>query len=157
MVAATSVIAKPISNDDIKLNGFACSVRTEVNCATGMYIKPSTTNPRMSDMILILPLNQLLKRIPPSIVPIPIQSKVMLPRTKLPIICLLVNILVNPKFSSTRSTGNFEIPLYMATNIIIIPAKVENILINVEGVGRFRELKALSTSNALITKASPKN
>ena len=110
----------------------------------------------MSDMVIILPLNQLLKSEPASIVAIPIQSRVIVPWMKLPIIILLLNILVIPIFGVSVSLGMFERPLTMDTTTIRSPAKVENILMKPEGVGLPSELKALSKSNALMIKAIPK-
>ena len=110
----------------------------------------------MSDMVIILPLNQLLKSEPASIVAIPIQSRVIVPWMKLPIIILLLNILVIPIFGVNVSLGMFERPLTMDTTTIRSPAKVENILMKPEGVGLPSELKALSKSNALMIKAIPK-
>ncbi len=89
----------------------------------------------MSDMVIILPLNQLLKSEPASIVAIPIQSRVIVPWMKLPIIILLRNILVIPIFGVSVSLGMFERPLTMDTTTIRSPAKVENILMKPEGVG----------------------
>jgi hypothetical protein len=107
-------------------------------------------------MVIILPLNQLLKSEPASIVAIPIQSRVIVPWMKLPIIILLLNILVIPIFGVSVSLGMFERPLTMDTTTIRSPAKVENILMKPEGVGLPSELKALSKSNALMIKAIPK-
>lgn len=35
-VATISVIAKPMKSDDIKVNGFVLSVKTDVNCKIGI-------------------------------------------------------------------------------------------------------------------------
>ena len=78
-VAATNVIANPINNEEIRLNGLARSVRTDVNCRIGIYNNASTTSRKISDIVRILPLNQLLKSDPASIVAIPIQSRVIVP------------------------------------------------------------------------------
>jgi hypothetical protein len=65
--------------DDMRLKGFVLSVRMEVNWSTGIYNKARTTNLRISDIVLILPLNQLLSNEPAKIVAIPIQSSVIVP------------------------------------------------------------------------------
>ena len=109
----------------------------------------------ISENILILPLNQLLRNIPPKIVPRPIQIRVIAPFTKPPTTALVVMIseMLAP-FAITPS-GMLEIPFDIPTKIIMIPAKVENILMNVDGVVLLRELMDLSISNALITNATP--
>lgn len=155
-MAAISVIASPIKREDINENGLVRSIKTEVNCKIGMYNNAKTTNLRISDIVVILPLNQLLNREPASIVANPIQSKVIVPWMKLPMIILFVTIFTILGCCETRSTGTFENPFTIETTMIRTPAKVEKILINPEGVGRPNELNALSRSKALIMKAIPK-
>ena len=69
--------------------GLYLSVKTDVNCKIGIYSKVRTTNLRISEIILILPLNQLLSKVPDNIVAIPIDSSVIIPWAKLPTIILL--------------------------------------------------------------------
>lgn len=121
----------------------------------GMYIKPSITNLKISESILILPLNQLLRNIPPKIVPRPIQIRVIEPLTKPPTTALVVMISEAPASFAIAPSGMSEIPLDIPTNIIMIPANVENILMNVDGVVLLREPMDLSISKALITNATP--
>src|ERR1051326_1275989 len=78
-VAATNVIAKPIRRDEIKVNGFVRSIKTDVNCRMGKYSNANTTRRKISDIAVILPLNQLLSRAPTNIVAIPIHNNVMVP------------------------------------------------------------------------------
>src|SRR5918995_409103 len=120
-----------------------------------MYIVPSITNLMISENILILPLNQLLRKIPPKIVPRPIQMRVIAPLTKPPTTALFVMISEMLAPFGIAPSGMSEIPLDIPTRIIMIPANVENILINVDGVVLLRELRDLSISNALITNATP--
>ena len=109
----------------------------------------------MSDIVPILPLNQLLSKEPANIVANPIHSKVIVPCIKLPMITLLVTILSKLACCEIISTGIFENPFTMETTMIKTPAKVEKILMNPDGVGLPRELIALSRSKALIMKAIP--
>ena len=82
-------MANPASSEEINVNGFVPSVKTDVNCKIGIYSKVRTTNLRISEIILILPLNQLLSKVPDNIVAIPIHSSVIIPWAKLPTIILL--------------------------------------------------------------------
>ena len=120
-----------------------------------MNIKPSITNLRISERMVMLPLNQLLRSIPPKIVPSPIQIKVNEPCTKSPTITLFVTISEMLEPFAIAPSGILDIPLDIPTKIIMIPAKVENILMNVEGVVLFSDPIALSISKALITNATP--
>src|SRR5919109_1865820 len=120
-----------------------------------MYIVPSITNLMISENILILPLNQLLRNIPPNIVPRPIQISVIDPLTNPPTTALVVMISDILAPLTIAPGGMSEIPFDIPTKIIMIPANVENILMNVEGVVLLRELSDLSISNALITNATP--
>ena len=154
-VAATNVIANPASSEEINVNGFVPSVKTDVNCKIGIYSKVRTTNLRISEIILILPLNQLLSKVPDNIVAIPIHSSVIIPWAKLPTIILLeiISEVLIPDLST--SVGILEKPLATETNMIRIPAKIENIRIKVLGVGLPSDPKALSISNARIMNALP--
>ena len=105
--------------------------------------------------MVMLPLNQLLRSIPPKIVPSPIQIKVNEPCTKSPTITLFVTISEMLAPFVIAPSGILDIPLDIPTKIIMIPAKVENILMNVEGVVLFSDPIALSISKALITNATP--
>lgn len=104
----------------------------------------------------MLPLNQLLSKMPPKIVAIPIQIKVIEPWTKSPTTMRFVMISEMLASLAIIPSGILDIPLDIPTKIIMIPAKAENILMKVEGVVRFNELIDLSISNALITNATPK-
>jgi hypothetical protein len=106
-------------------------------------------------MILMLPLNQLLSKVPASIVAIPIHSSVIVPWAKLPTIILLEIISAVLILGLSASVGMLEKPFTIDTNIIRIPANIENIRINVLGVGLPSEPKALSMSNARIMNALP--
>lgn len=155
-MAAIRVIASPIKSDEINENGLVRSIKTEVNCKMGMYNNAKTTNLRISDIVVILPLNQLLSREPANIVANPIQSKVIVPWIKLPMIILFVMIFAILGCCEMRSTGTLDSPFTIETTIISTPAKAEKILINPEGVGLPKELNALSRSKALIMKAIPR-
>ena len=78
-VAATKVMANPINNEEIKLNGLVRSVNTDVNWRIGIYNKANTTRRKISDIVKILPLNQLLRSDPARIVAMPIQRSVIVP------------------------------------------------------------------------------
>ena len=52
-------------------------------------------------------------------------------------------------------SGILENPFDIPTNIIMIPANAENILMKVDGVVLFRDPSDLSISNALIINATP--
>ena len=154
-VAATNIIANPARSEEINVNGLVPSVKTDVNCKIGIYSKVRTTSLRISEIILILPLNQLLSKVPANIVAIPIHSKVIVPWAKLPTIILLeiISEVLIPDRSA--SVGILEKPFAIETNIIRIPANIENIRIKVLGVGLPSDPKALSISNARIMKALP--
>ena len=128
---------------------------SDVNCNMGMYNNAKTTSLKISYIILILPLNQLLSSIPAKIVDIPIHNNVMVPDTKFPNIDLLVIIDATPFSDSNASGGIWEIPFNIEAKIINVPAKYENILINPEGVGFENETIALSMSKALKINAKP--
>jgi hypothetical protein len=131
------------------------SVNIDVNCKIGMYSKLRTTSLRISDMILILPLNQLLNKVPDSMVAIPIHSSVIVPWAKLPTIILLVIISAGLIFGVRASVGILENPFAIDTKIIRIPAKIENIRIKALGVGLSSDPNALSISKARIINALP--
>lgn len=78
-VAASNVIAKPISREEIKVNGLVRSIKTEVNWSIGKYSSANTTRRSISDIAVTLPLNQLLRRVPTKMVAIPIHNSVMVP------------------------------------------------------------------------------
>jgi hypothetical protein len=120
-----------------------------------MYNNPKTTNLKMSYIILILPLNQLLRRIPAKIVDIPIHSSVIVPDAKFPNSDLFVIIDAIPFCDSRIDGGIWEIPFNIDAKIINVPAKYENILMNPEGVGLENETIALSMSKALRINAKP--
>src|SRR5688500_3110181 len=112
-----------------------------------MYIVPSITNLMIFEIILLLHLNQLIINIPPIIVPRPIQIRVIAPLTKPPTPALFVMISEMLVPFAIASSGMFEIPLDIPTKIIMIPANVENILINVEGVVRSEERRVEKECN----------
>ena len=72
-------MANPINREEIKLNGLVRSVKTDVNCRIGIYNNANTTRRKISDIVSILPLNQLLRSDPARIVAIPIQRSVIVP------------------------------------------------------------------------------
>ena len=100
-----------------KMDWFVLS-KLKVNCKMGMYNNAKTTNLRISDIVVILPLNQLLSREPASIVANPIQSKVIVPWIKLPMIILFVMILTILGCCEMRSTGTLDSPFTIETTII---------------------------------------
>ena len=110
----------------------------------------------MSDIALMLPLNQLLRSEPAITVAIPIQRSVMVPWMKFPTTVLLVSILIMVVWGGySILSGILEIPFISETKIINMPANVEKILIKPVGVGLPREPIDLSTSNARTMKATP--
>ena len=110
----------------------------------------------MSDIALMLPLNQLLRSEPAITVAIPIQRSVMVPWMKFPTTVLLVSILIMVVWGGySILSGILEIPFISETKIINMPANVEKILIKPVGVGLPREPIDLSTSNARTMKAIP--
>jgi len=94
-----------MNKDEIRSNGFPLAVMSEVNCNIGMYSNTRTTNLKISYIIFMLPLNQLLSNIPAKIVEIPIQSNVIVPDAKFPNIDLFVIIEVIPFCDSIISGG----------------------------------------------------
>src|SRR5688500_18229731 len=120
-----------------------------------MYIVPSITNLMISENILILPLNQLLRNIPPKIVPRPIQMRVIAPLTKPPTTALVVMISEMLAPFAIAPSGMLEIQFDIPTKIIMIPAYVENILIDVDGIVLLRDLIDMSISNNIITNDTP--
>ena len=110
----------------------------------------------MSDIALMLPLNQLLRSEPAITVAIPIQRSVMVPWMKFPTTVLLVSILIMVVWGGySILSGILEIPFISETKIINMPANVEKILIKPVGVGLPREPIDLSISNARTMKAIP--
>jgi hypothetical protein len=95
----------------MRLNGFPLEVMSDVNCNIGMYNNAKTTNLKISYIIFILPLNQLLSNIPAKIVDIPIHSNVIDPATKSSNIALFVIIECIPFCDSIKSGGIWDIPM----------------------------------------------
>src|SRR5215208_6336038 len=124
-------------------NGFVPSVSTDVNCSRGIYSSASTARRSISDIILLLPLNQSLNRTPPMIVAMPIHSRVIVPVANLPTIVLFETISRVLISGVSMLEGMLDIPFAMAASMISTPPMIENILINDVGVSLPNELNAL--------------
>ena len=73
-----------------------------------------------------------------------------------PTIILFVIIAVMPELGSIKLEGMLENPFAIATRIMSIPEKTENILMKPEGVGLPNDPIALSKSKARMMKAMPR-
>ena len=79
-----------------------------------------------------------------------------MPRINDPTIILFVIIAVMPELGSIKLEGILENPFTIATRIMSIPEKTENILMKPEGVGLPNDPIALSKSKARMMKAMPR-
>lgn len=104
----------------------------------------------------MLPLNQLLNKVPDKIVPIPIHNSSIVPLRKLPTIALLVRISKFVISSRMIPSGICDKPFTMDTTIINNPETKEKILMKLVGVGLPSALMDLSMSKARMIKAQPK-